>query len=62
MSTEPGPCFGVLGHVYKKMHQDHYGTEMPQSDYQAIDKMIQEDIDATIASDPKRFSVRNGIS
>lgn len=63
MSTEPGPCFGVLGHVYKRMYQDHYGKEMSPHDYELIDQMIREDIDATIASDPKRFKVRkDGIS
>lgn len=63
MSTEPGPCFGVLGHVYKRMYRDHYGKEMSPKDHEAINRMIQEDIDSTIASDPKRFKVRkHGVS
>jgi len=58
MSTEPGPFFGVMGQVYKRMYKDYFGQELPSEDHVAIDKMIEEDIDATIASDPKRFKKR----
>ena len=58
MSSEPGPCFGVMGHVYKCMYQDHYGQPIDQTAASQIDQWIKEDINATITSDPDRFSIR----
>lgn len=58
MSSEPGPVFGVLGEVYKRIYVDHYGQEMTPTTYEQIDNWIQQDIDATIASDPDRFKRR----
>lgn len=58
MSSEPGPIFGVLGEIYKRMHVHHYDQELSQANAEQIDRWIKEDIDATIASDPKRFKIR----
>ena len=63
MSSEPGPCFGVLGDVYKRMYMDFYKTGPDALMFKQIDKFIVEDIDATVASDSKRFKIReNGLS
>lgn len=63
MSSEPGPCFGVLGDVYKRMYMDYYKTGPDAELFKQIDKYIKEDIDVTVASDSKRFKIRDhGIS
>jgi len=63
MSSEPGPCFGVLGDVYKRMYMDFYNAGPDANMFKEIDKFIVEDIDATVASDSKRFKIReNGLS
>ena len=58
MSSEPGPIFGILGEVYKRMYVDHHGQELQLAIYEQINKWIQQDIDATIASEPGRFKRR----
>jgi|TARA_B110000908_G_scaffold41926_1_gene50931 hypothetical protein len=58
MSSEPGPVFGVMGHVYKEMYKDYYGEEISAKTNKIIDTYIEEDINTTIASDKSRFKRR----
>lgn len=58
MSSEPGPVFGVMGHVYKEMYKDYYGEEVSDKTREIIDAYIEEDINTTIASDESRFKRR----
>ena len=58
MSSEPGPCFGVLGHVYREMYNECNETPLTQEAEDQINTWIKQDIDATIASDKNRFKIR----
>ena len=58
MSSEPGPVFGVMGHVYKEMYKDYYGEDVSDKTNKIIDAYIEEDINTTIASDESRFKRR----
>lgn len=58
MSTEPGPIYGIMCHVYKKVYEDFYGEALSPEALKQIDTYIKEDIQATIDSDKKRFSVK----
>jgi hypothetical protein len=57
MSSEAGVPFGVMGHYYKKVYQDYYGSALSKGAVAILDEYIKKDIDATIKSDPKRFSI-----
>lgn len=57
MSSEAGVPFGVMGHYYKKVYQDYYGKALSKGTVAILDEYIQQDIKATIKSDPKRFSI-----
>lgn len=58
MSSEAGVPFGVMGHYYKKVYQDYYGKALSKGTVAILDEYIEQDIKATIKSDPKRFSIK----
>lgn len=58
MSSEPGPIFGVMGHVYKEMYTEYFGEMLSPETTKLIDQYIQQDIDQTINSDKSRFKRR----
>lgn len=58
MSSEPGPCFGIMGHVYKEIYEDFYGEALSPEAQAKVDEYIKEDINQTIESDKDRFSVK----
>lgn len=58
MSSEFAPLYGVMAFFYKKVYQDYYGKELNPNDEAQIDLYQKEDIEATIKSDAKRFSVK----
>ena len=58
MSSEPGPSFGIIHKVYEKMYEDHFGKPLPESDKELLRSYQQKDIEATLASDKKRYSVK----
>jgi len=58
MSSEPGPIFGIMGHVYREMYQDHYKEALSGEANKMIDKYIESDINQTINSDRERFKIR----
>ena len=58
MSSEPGPIFGVMGHVYREMYADHFKEAIAYEANKMIDTYIKEDIDATVNSDRERFKIR----
>jgi hypothetical protein len=58
MSSEPGPIFGVMGHVYKEMYIEHFGESLSYETNKLIDTYIEEDINQTIKSDKDRFKLR----
>lgn len=58
MSSEAGPIFGVMGHYYKKVYQDYYGSALSRGTIAILDEYIDSDIKATIKSNPKRFSIK----
>ena len=60
MSSEFGVPFGVMAPIYKEVYQDYYGNKLNLTDEEQIDMYREKDIDATIASDKKRFSVEDG--
>lgn len=57
MSSEAGVPFGVMGHYYKKVYQDYYGSALSKGAVAILDEYIKHDVEATIKSDPKRFSI-----
>ena len=58
MSSEPGPIFGVMGHVYKELYTEYFGEPVSPETDRLIDTYIEEDIDQTINSDKSRFKRR----
>lgn len=58
MSSEPGPIFGVMGHVYKEIYNEFYGEPVSPETDRLIDTYIEEDINQTINSDKARFKRR----
>jgi len=58
MSSEPGPIFGVMGHVYKELYIEYFGEPVSPETDRLIDTYIEEDIDQTINSDKSRFKRR----
>ena len=58
MSSEPGPVFGIMGHVYKEVYEDFYGEPLSAETNAKIDEYIKKDIDQTIKSDKDRFSIK----
>jgi len=58
MSSEPGPIFGVMGHVYREMYADYFKESIAYEANKMIDTYIKEDIDATVNSDRERFKIR----
>ena len=58
MSSEPGPIFGIMGHVYKEMYNDYYDTPLSEEAINKIDKYIKEDIQTTLDSDKERFTIK----
>lgn len=58
MSSEPGPIFGVMGHVYREMYVEHFDEALSAEANEMIDTYIKADIDQTINSDRDRFKVR----
>jgi len=57
MNTLPGTPFGIMGHYYKKVYEDYYGKPLSKGSIAILEEYIKKDIDATIKSDPKRFSI-----
>ena len=59
MSSEFAPLYGVMALLYKKVYQDHYDKKLHSTDDAQIDMYQKKDIDSTIESDKKRFSIEN---
>ena len=57
MSSEFMPIYGVMAYFYKKVYQDYYGNKLSPADEKELDKYHQQDIEYTVNSDKKRFSV-----
>lgn len=58
MSSEPGPIFSVLSHVYGYIYEDFYGEPLLPETKKIIDTYIKEDIEQLIKSEKGRFSVK----
>lgn len=57
MSSEFAPLYGVMAFFYKKVYQDYYDKKLHPSDEAQIDMYQKKDIEGTIKTDRKRFSV-----
>ena len=57
MSSEFAPLYGVMAFMYKKVYQDYYGKKLHPNDEAQIDMYQKKDIEGTIRTDKKRFSV-----
>ena len=59
MSSEFAPLYGVMAFFYKKVYQDYYGKKLNPADEAQINMYQEKDIEGTIKTDRKRFSVED---